>query len=262
MSSGNRQNRFYRKLIKAICFMILAVFLGLAQNMPKTSQKKQDPPVKSAEEKERERLQAEEDATDYTPVNVVRRAELTIAAKDAGFLPQTKELLGSKAEGETYSFTIFELDDGRIFMNGESMAFFPAEPAEVGNAKGWMLLPVSHKDCKDGGFPTVYDDENYPAIYKTQYDYQMKSFYSFYEDGVTSGKDMEGIILTEWSDLRVVFENVKTKYLFDTYSIVVQEDRSTYRKVDGTIVENYFEIPHSFFIDKEQTGGVITMTVK
>lgn len=248
-----RLGKFYRKLIVAMICFAVTLFLTVYKDMPKKEKTKNDETqavTENAKDRElAERRQLEEN-TDYTSMKVIRKAELTAAPEDADYL--------------TGSIVIFECNNGDVYLNGDGVAYFPIEKIALeGNEnEAWLLLPVAHRDTKQNGFPTIYDIAYYPDLYQTQYDYQRSSVYEYFEQGITNGEMVEGLILTDWNESQVTLQKIRFRYIFETYTIVQKDGKRVYRMADGTPVQSYLDLPHSRLIEQEGSGKLITLTVK
>ena len=195
---------------------------------------------------------------DNAKVAVCKQESLYYSAQGATFLKSVQKKLGKR---DSYSFEIFELEDGEIFVKGEEMAFIPFEKINYNGKTVWLYLPVTHKDARENGFSAMYEAYSYPAT-RDQRDEWKQAMYSYFEKDVFYEKNsMEGVLLFDWSQSDVTFVNVKFSWKFDEKTLISYEGETYYRNSKGSPVRNYLELPHNILVDQEKTGSKVSFTI-
>lgn len=195
---------------------------------------------------------------DNAKVAVCKQESLYYSAQGATFLKSVQKKLGKR---DSYSFEIFELEDGEIFVKGEEMAFIPFEKINYNGNVVWLYLPVTHKDARDKGFSAMYEAYSYPAT-RDQRDEWKQKMYSYFEKDVFYEKNsMEGVLLLDWGKGDVTFVNVKFSWKFDEKTLISYEGETYYRNSKGSPVRNYLELPHNILVDQEKTGSKVSFTI-
>lgn len=251
-----------KRIVKMVLAVIMLMIAVISDYQLKAGEREKPEVVQTPlTEKDYQKL-GELAKEDETPLTITRRADLTVSVADAGFLSKTKKMLGRKKDSEKYSFVIFELQDRGVILSGEEMAFLPVEKILVGSRESWLLLPVSHKDAIKNGFHEVYEEMFYASADPEKYREQMAAFLAFYKKRILAGSELEGIVLSNWGESQVGFQNMKFMYHFEAYSTYEDDGITIYRKASGTPVWKYLDLPHSFTIDQGKSGTAITLSIQ
>ena len=69
------------------------------------------------------------------------------------------------------------------------------------------------------------------------------------------------MILKDSNEDQVIFQKIRSRYDFETYTMMQKDGKRVYRLADGTPVQSYLDLPHSRLIEQEGSGDLITLTV-
>lgn len=275
-SSHKRRNRSLEKLIRfaiGLLFLWIFFYVFFPATMNKQKQRldnntQQNNPVENTYNTQSKEPEKTHTSTDES--QSVKTSEAITSGKpeqvyfskkkDFAFSTNVQKMLEVSGV-DVYKFTIKEYRNGDIWINTDKVTFTPFEVITIESNDYWLLLPVTHVEAQKAYFPTAYVEDG--SLLETNsakvYEGKKPNVFAFFKNKVFEGAEMEGIIITKWTDDELDLQNVTFHYDFGDYKKIQTADGIVYEDADGNRTANYMELPHSIVFDNKKSQDVTVL---